>query len=74
MLLLACWLATIVVLGTYAAMARGRSPVPFHIANVVGSLILGYDNASRGLWPQVTLNAAFGLIGAYGLLHRTKEN
>lgn len=62
-----CWLATAGVLATYAAMAAGVTPIPFHVANVVGSIVLGADNARRRLWPQVTLNAVFGAIGAAAL-------
>jgi hypothetical protein len=62
------WVATISILLTYFAMNKWGRANLFNWANFLGSFVLGTFNGIKGIWPSVTLNAFFGLIGFYGIL------
>lgn len=62
------WAATLAVLVTYAFLGRTGRATPFHVANVVGSMILAPINLAAGTLPQAALNVVFGGVAACSLV------
>lgn len=67
------WVGTIGVLSAYWWSSRTGRMRPFHVANVIGSTLLVISNIPVRAWPALTLSAAFGAIGAYGLFTEHRE-
>lgn len=56
------WVATGVILFTYAKTVRSHKWTPrFHIANAVGCIPLTILNAEAGVWQAVVVNLGFGI-------------
>jgi len=68
------WIATAYVLLAYACSSRSTNLVPFHYANVIGGVALGFANAALGAWYAVLLNGAFGAIAAVALWRHYGHN
>lgn len=69
--LLVGWTGTLLVIAAYGFTARTGKVVPFHVANVIGAVLLGVSNIALGAWPALALNSAFGAIGLVGLLAKS---
>lgn len=61
------WVVTLWIVATYALLHR-LDERHFHVANVVGAIVLGILNGILGAWPSVLLNSAFGGVAAVSLV------
>lgn len=69
LLTIACVLADVFILGTYALTAVAGWPAWwFHLANAVGCVPLLIVEYRQGAWAVMPVTGAFGLVGWAGLV------
>lgn len=67
------WIATAVILGTYAGMQRGYSSRAFDWANAIGCVPLVAMDLIVGAVPAAVISVCFGAIAWYGILAAWRE-
>jgi hypothetical protein len=67
------WAGAVIVIATYAHIARAGLRSAHHVANAVGGAALAFGATAHGTWPSVAENVVWVALACYGLRPRRRR-
>ncbi len=68
------WGGAVLVIATYAHVARAGLRPAHHVANAAGGAALAFGALAHGTWPSVAENVVWVALACYGLRARGRAN